>query len=224
MDFEALERSALFKGFSVADLDVMLEQTPHRVQRYDKEEVVFKRGDVATWIGIVMEGRVQVEKTFPNGSRVNVSVRARGEMLGHAAAFSKARRYPCDVIALEKSSIVMIRRDDLLHLMQRDSRVLENFTTEIATATYMLQQRIELLSYSGIAQKVAFWLLMERRQHGRSVIPVPESVTRWALLMNVSRPSLHRELRNMEARGLIRYASHAVEILDMEGLQALLNR
>lgn len=224
MDFEALERSALFKGFSVADLDVMLEQTPHRVQRYDKEEVVFKRRDVATWIGIVLEGRVQVEKTFPNGSRVNISVRALGEMLGHAAAFSKARRYPCDVTALEKSSIVMIRRDDLLHLMQRDSRVLENFTTEIATATYMLQQRIELLSYSGIAQKVAFWLLMERRQHGRSVIPVPESVTRWALLMNVSRPSLHRELRNMEARGLIRYASHAVEILDMEGLQALLNR
>ena len=35
------------------------------------------------------------------------------------------------------------------------------FSSLIASATYMLQQRLELLSYSGIAQKAAFWLLMQ---------------------------------------------------------------
>ena len=34
----------------------------------------------------------------------------------------------------------------------------------IASATYLLQQRLELFSYSGIAQKAAFWLLIQARK------------------------------------------------------------
>ena len=101
-------------------------------------------------------------------------------------------------------------------------RILENFTTEVATATYMLQQRLELLSYHGIAQKVAFWLLMQARQTGKSKIHIPESVSKWAMLMNVSRPSLHRELKRLEERGLLRYTPPAIEILDSDALQELL--
>ena len=47
-------------------------------------------------------------------------------------------------------------------------------------------------------------------------------MTRWAMLMNVSRPSLHRELRRMETEGLIRYTPHRIEILTPDGLEALL--
>ena len=63
--------------------------------------------------------------------------------------------------ALEPVTALMFRREDLLALMQKDVRILENFTMEIASAAYMLQQRVELLSYNGIAQKAAFWLLMQ---------------------------------------------------------------
>ena len=44
--------------------------------------------------------------------------------------------------------------------------------------------------------------------------------------MNVSRPSLHRELRRMETEGLIRYTPHRIdriEILTPDGLEALLD-
>ena len=63
------------------------------------------------------------------------------------------------------------------------------FSSLIASATYMLQQRLELLSYSGIAQKAAFWLLMQIRQTGKTAVKIPDSMSRWAMIMNVSRPS-----------------------------------
>ena len=69
--------------------------------------------------------------------------------------------------ALEPVTALMFRREDLLALMQKDVRILENFTMEIASAAYMLQQRVELLSYNGIAQKAAFWLLMQAKQSGK---------------------------------------------------------
>ena len=178
----------------------------------------------ATRIGIILEGRVEAQKTFPNGSQVNVSVRLPGDLIGPAAVFSRSGKYPCDIVALEPASIIMFRRNDLLHLMQIDVRILENLTTEIASATYMLQQRLELLSYNGIAQKAAFWLLIQARQSGKDAVKIPDSVSKWAMLMNVSRPSLHRELKRLESENIVAYSPPIIRILNQDALQDVLSQ
>ena len=223
MDYSILEKSTLFQGVEANVLRGYLEETPHHIQCYDKEETIFHLMDPALRIGIILEGRVEAQKSFPSGSQVNVSVRVPGEMIGPAAVFSKSQRYPCDIVALEPATLMMLRKEDLLSLMQKDVKILQNFTTEIASATYMLQQRLELLSYSGIAQKAAFWLLMQVRQTGKSLVQIPDSMSRWAMIMNVSRPSLHREMKKLEEEGIIRYEGKNIYILDPDGLQAVLS-
>ena len=223
MDYTVLENSTLFQGVEANVLRGYLEETPHHIQCYDKEETIFHLMDPALRIGIILEGRVEAQKSFPNGSQVNVSVRGPGEMIGPAAVFSKSQRYPCDIVALEPATLMMLSKEDLLSLMQKDVKILQNFTTEIASATYMLQQRLELLSYSGIAQKAAFWLLMQVRQTGKTAVQIPDSMSRWAMIMNVSRPSLHREMKKLEEEGIIRYERKNIYVLDPDGLQAVLS-
>ena len=223
MDYSILEKSTLFQGVEANVLRGYLEETPHHIQCYDKEETIFHLMDPALRIGIILEGRVEAQKSFPNGSQVNVSIRIPGEIIGPAAVFSKSQRYPCDIVALEPATLMMLRKEDLLSLMQKDVKILQNFTTEIASATYMLQQRLELLSYSGIAQKAAFWLLMQVRQTGKTAVQIPDSMSRWALIMNVSRPSLHREMKKLKEEGIIRYEGKNIYVLDPDGLQAVLS-
>ena len=223
MDYTVLENSTLFRGIPAQDLRTYLEETPHHIQCYDKEETIFHLMETASRIGIILEGRVEAQKSFPNGSQVNVSVRIPGELIGPAAVFSKSRRYPCDIVALEPTMLMMFQKEDLLSLMQKDVRILQNFTTEIASAAYMLQQRLELLSYSGIAQKAAFWLLMQIRQTGKTAVRIPDSMSRWAMIMNVSRPSLYREMKKLEGEGIIRYTGKTIEVLDQDELQSVLS-
>ena len=223
MDYSILEKSTLFQGVEANVLRGYLEETPHHIQCYDKEETIFHLMDPALRIGIILEGRVEAQKSFPNGSQVNVSIRIPGEIIGPAAVFSKSQRYPCDIVALEPATLMMLSKEDLLSLMQKDVKILQNFTTEIASATYMLQQRLELLSYSGIAQKAAFWLLMQVRQTGKTAVQIPDSMSRWAMIMNVSRPSLHREMKKLEEEGIIRYEGKNIYVLDPDGLQAVLS-
>ena len=224
MDYSVLERSTLFSGVPAQELRNVLENTPHHIQCYDKEETIFHMMDAADRIGIVLEGRAQAQKAFPNGSQINVSIRGAGELIGPAAVFSNSCRYPCDVGALEPVTVMMFRRADMLSLMQKNVLILENLMTEIASATYMLQQRLELMSYNGIAQKAAFWLLMQARQSGKDSVRIPDSVSKWAMLMNVSRPSLHREMKKLEEEGIISYSSGVVKILDSDALQEILSR
>ena len=224
MDYSVLEKSTLFSGVPAAELRIVLEETPHHIQCYDKGEILFHLMEPATRIGIILEGRVEAQKSFPNGSQVNVSIRVPGEMIGPAAVFSKNQKYPCDIVSLEPVTVMMFRKNDLIRLMQKDVRILENFTEEIASATYMLQQRIELFSYHGIAQKAAFWLLTQARQTGKNKIHIPGSVSKWAMLMKVSRSSLHRELKRMEETGILAYDSPIVSILDADALQDILGQ
>ena len=223
MDYTVLENSTLFRGVPAQDLRTYLEETPHHIQCYDKEETIFHLMEMASRIGIILEGRVEAQKSFPNGSQINVSSRIPGELIGPAAVFSKKRRYPCDIVALEPTMLMMFQKEDLLSLMQKDVRILQNFTTEIASAAYMLQQRLELLSYSGIAQKAAFWLLMQIRQTGKTAVRIPDSMSRWAMIMNVSRPSLYREMKKLEGEGIIRYTGKTIEVLDQDELQSVLS-
>lgn len=224
MDYTVLENSALFSGIPTKELCNVLNTVPHHIQRYDKGETIFHLMENASRIGIVLEGNVQAQKPFPNGSQINVSVRKAGELIGAAAAFSRSQKYPCDVVALESATIMFFLREDILLLLQKDLRIMKNFMTELATASFMLQQRLELLSYSGIVQKAAFYLLIQARQSGKNVIKIPGSVSNWAMIMNVSRSSLHRELKKLEADGLIAYAPPVIEIHDFEALQNVLSK
>ena len=224
MDYSVLEKSTLFSGVPAKELRDDLEAVPHHIQCYDKGETVFHLMEDANRIGVVLEGRVQAQKPFPNGSQINVSIRNPGELIGPAAVFSRSQKYPCDVVSLEPVTIMMFRREDILLLLQKDLRIMKNFMSELATATFMLQQRLELLSYSGIAQKAAFYLLIHTRQSGKNVIRIPDSVSNWAMIMNVSRSSLHRELKKLEAEGIISYDPPTIEIHDPERLQSVLSK
>lgn len=224
MDYSVIEKSTLFKGIPANELRSALEAVPHHIQCYDKGEVIFRLMDNASCVGIILEGRAEAQKPFPNGSQINVSIRIPGEMIGPAAVFSSSHKYPCDVVAIEPLTLLIFRKEDLMQLMQKDVRILENFTTEIASATYMLQQRLELLSYSGIAQKAAYYLLIQRRKTDSDKIPIPDSMTKWAMFLNVSRPSLHRELKHLESQKMIRIESHHIDILDPKALQNVLTK
>ena len=224
MDYTVLEQSALFSGIPAKELCNDLNTVPHHVQRYDRGETIFHLMENANRIGIILEGNAQVQKPFPNGSQINVSVRKAGELIGPAAVFSKSQKYPCDVVALDSATILFFQREDILLLLQKDLRIMKNFISELATASFMLQQRLELLSYNGIAQKAAFYLLIQARQSGKNVIKIPGSVSNWAMIMNVSRSSLHRELKKLEADGLIAYAPPVIEIHDFDALQNVLSK
>ena len=224
MDYVIPEKSTLFRGVPAKELRDILHDTPQQIRRYDKDETVFHLTAPAERVGIVLEGHAQAQRSFPNGSQVNVSVRGPGALIGAAAVFSTAQRYPCEVVALDPVTVLMFKKEDLLHLMQKDLRIMENFVTEISSAACMLQQRLELFSYSGIAQKAAFWLLTRRRQTGNDRVRIPGSMTEWALLMNVSRPSLHRELKQLVDLGILAYAPPVITILDPAALQDVLGR
>ena len=49
-------------------------------------------------------------------------------------------------------------------------------------------------------------------------------MSKWAMMMNVSRPSLHRELKKLDDQGVISYTPPAIQIMNTETLQEVLGK
>lgn len=223
-DYALLAACELFRGFAAPEIEALLRGVPFSLRRFEPGEIVYHFLTEAEHVGLILRGRVQAHKLYLNGGQVNLTVRAAGQLIGPVAAFSSARRYPFEVLALEPTEVLSCEKTAFLSLLHKDLRLLENFLRELTSAHFILQQRLELLTYRAIQEKVAFFLVMSALQGEQNAVRIPGSVSKWALTMNVSRTSLHRELKKMEARGLIRYAPPAIEILDKEGLKQLLEK
>ncbi len=222
MDYSDLRYCILFRSLEEKEIERALHGVIFTIKEYEKSELIFHAMDRASHVGIILDGSAQIEKTFPNGNQVNVSLRRRGSLIGPAAVFSQMGRYPCDVVSVEDCKILLIEKNEMLKLFGKDSRILNSFISVLASSSAMLQSRIELMSYSSIQAKIAFYLLMETRRIGNRKVLIPESISNWAMMMNVSRTSLHREMKKLEELGLIKYSSPFIEVIDTIGLQKIL--
>lgn len=222
MPFERLTQSFLFAGFSAAEIEQLLAPIAYRIHTYEKGETLFQPFEPARLVGILLSGSVQSYKLFPNGNQVNVTIRKAGDVIGPAAALAHQHKYPFGVSAREDTVVLLMEREEYLRLLGAHPALVQNALTEMATITYMLQQRLELLSYHGISQKIAFYLLSESLQKETTKVRIPGSMTQWAMIMNVSRPSLHRELKKLEDLGLVKIGPTQIELCDLSALEQLL--
>ena len=137
----SLAKSPLFAGLTSEELQYILDT--HTVHSFNKGEIIFHAMQKAQQLAIILEGKVEVQKSFPNGNHINVSIFQQGDMIGTASVFSQSP-YPCDIVALSKVSLLILHKNDLLSLMQSNITILENITCELSIKTYKLQQRLEL--------------------------------------------------------------------------------
>lgn len=223
MDYKVLAKCRMFQGLTPEEIETLLKGIPKEVKEYKKEEVVFYLSDFAGQIGIVLSGAILVSKIFESGQLVEMTTKHAGDLIGEVACFSGAQIYPCELSAEKDAKVLIIQKKDMVQLLQSDSRVLQNFLSELCSQTFFLHRKIELLSYKGTDQKLAYYLLQQSKARKSDKVKVPGSIVKLALLMNVSRTTLHREIRNLEDRGLLTYGNKTFDILDKDGLTEILS-
>ncbi len=191
-------------------------------RKYEAGESIFHASDDARHMAIILSGQVKVEKILPNGTYLAIAVKKCGDMIGEAAVFSRVALYPCELTAETESELVFLQKEVMLQVLSDYPDVLSNFLRELSSMTYALQQRVELLSYSGICEKIAFFLLTQYNITKDPRIKIPSSITGMSEQLKVSRTSLHREISKLKKQNIIAIEKSYIRILDIAALKELL--
>lgn len=220
----ALYNSVLFKGKTKEEIISTLSSTEYFIQNYNVNEMIFSVDQNTNHIGIILDGCIEAQKHLASGQIVTILSKNQGDLFGEGSVFSKAQKYPCNIVAKNKSTILLITKENMLKLLTNDFILLNNFLYSFADRILTLNLKTELLSYSSIQQKIAFSLLylMDDYKY-KNTISLPFSKKTWSEYLNVSRPSLFRELKVLSCAEIITLHHRQISILNNDALLGILN-
>lgn len=224
---DIIGKSALFKGIEPQNMENMLKCLNPLIRHYKRNDMITLAGEPFTGIGLLLEGEASVSKESPSGNRVVLNLIHSGDMFGEMIAFSDQSVWPATVQAVEDATALFIPREKIIGECQRlcpwHRAIIQNMLRIVSNRAIMLSKRLEILTIKSMRGKLCALFLDQYQREGRATFTLSMNRNQLAEFLNVSRPSMSRELGRMKEEGLIDYHLSSIRLLDIPALKRALD-
>ncbi len=225
---DAIKKCALFEGIEENEIQQILKCLQHRIADYKKNDYAAFSEDRLDGVGIVLSGEVSVVKESLNGNRTRVNIFRTGDMFGEVIALCREEKWPASIQALTDCTILYIHPEKILdfcdNICSHHKVLLANLVRVVSQKAYILNRKVEYLSLKSIAGKLSKYLLEQCMTTGKTTLTLPLNREELVEFLNVSRPSMSRELCRMRDSGIIEFYKESLRIIDVAKLEGLLEQ
>ena len=163
MEKQLLRRVSLFSGLKEDELDALAEVTARKT--FQKQSVILLAEEEGNSLFIIQKGRVKVSILSEDGREIVLTLLGDGEFFGEMSLLDGLPR-SATVIALEDTEALMLRREDLLRLIERTPQIAIKLMAELTIRLRKTDQKIESLALLDVAGRVASALLQLAADEG----------------------------------------------------------
>lgn len=202
-----LQACPLFAGVRPEDISGMLGCLGAKPLSARKGQTIFREGESAAHIGIVLTGAVQLIREDYYGNRSIVAHIGPNELFGESYAFSAAAALPVSVVADEDSRILLLdsRRITVCcsNACSFHSQVIFNLLRLVATKNLMLHQKILVTSQRTTREKLMAYLLAQAKLQSSDSFTIPYDRQALADYLEVDRSGLSAEISKLRREGIL---------------------
>lgn len=217
----------LFKNINEEQLDSMLSCLDPDVREYKKNEYITLEGEKYKGVGIILSGEVVVTKENASGNRVIIEVLSAGGMFGEMVAFAGSNLWPATVIAQKECRVMFLPPDKIVgscgNSCASHQQLIRNMLKIISQKALMLNRKVEYLSIRTMRGKISNFLLEQYKKNKKTTFMLPLKRNELAEFLNVSRPSLSREMCRMRDEGIIDFHRSSIQIKDLDALKEMVD-
>ncbi|MCR4443223.1 MAG: Crp/Fnr family transcriptional regulator [Peptococcaceae bacterium] len=193
------------------------------MNRYEKNEWASVAGEKFTGLGVVLAGEVVVAKENAAGDRVIIAVNGPGEMFGEMAAFSGDGVWPMMVMARTACTIMFLPAGKIVGSCENSclshKQLITNMLEIVSDKALMLHRKVEYLAIKSLRGKISTFLLEQYKRTGNTTFMIPLKRNELADFLNVSRPSLSREMCRLRDEGVIEFHRDSIKIKEVDALR-----
>ncbi len=202
-----MTRCSLFQGIRPEELSPMLACLGARVSEVRKNQVIFREGDPAKYVGVVLTGAVQLVREDFCGNRSIVAHVGPTELFGESYACAGASALPVSVVASEDSRVMLIdcRRITVScsSACAFHSRMIYNLLQVVAKKNLVFDQKIEITSKRTTREKLMAYLLTQAKLQGSNSFTIPYDRQALADYLEVDRSAMSAEIGKLRRDGVI---------------------
>lgn len=223
-NLSALKKCELFEGIEKEELRKLLTCLKPQVQSYDRNDYIVHNGDSLDSLGIVLEGEALVFKESISGNRIFIKNLGVGEMFGEIAVFARQKQWPALVQANTPLTVCFIPQNKIVgrceNLCGWHTTMTTNMLSIVSERAMMLSKKMEYISIKTMRAKLCTYIYEHYLKIGANTFMIPMNRGQLADFLNVSRPSMSRELSRMKDEGIIDYHLSTVKIFDLEAMKS----
>lgn len=205
--YPILERCSLFDGIRMEDLTAMLGCIGGREVFVTKGQPIFREGDPATHVGLVLAGAVRMVREDYYGNRSIVAHIGPAELFGETYACAGIDALPISVVADEDSRVLLMdcRRitTSCCNACAFHNRMVFNLLRLVATRNLVFDQKIQVTSKRTTREKLMTYLLDQAKTRGSNSFTIPFDRQELADYLEVDRSGLSAEIGKLRREGIL---------------------
>jgi CRP/FNR family transcriptional regulator, cyclic AMP receptor protein len=170
--------------------------------------MLFRAGERCTGLYVVLEGRVRIYRTSPDGREQTLAVEGPGRPVAELPLFDGGP-YPATAVTTAPSRLMFLPRGEFEHAFRTDPDVAASVVRALGVRLRHMVQLVETLAFRDVAARLAMLLAdhAERRgqpEGGGVALDLERTQEELAAEIGTARESVSRAMKQLKVRGLIR--------------------
>jgi CRP-like cAMP-binding protein len=161
---EALRGCALFGPLTPAELETVLARAA--IRRCARGGTIMRRGDPASGMVVILQGRVRVSVTSADGAETSLGMLGPGDVVGEMALLDGGER-SADVSATEDCVLLTIQRGDFLPLLESSAGLCLRLMQVLCARLRETNRSVEEIATLSLSARLGRLLLRLARSYGR---------------------------------------------------------
>ncbi len=224
MNYTVISKIPLFRAIPETELTDLFSEFKIVETRFKKDELLAMQDEPCNRLIVLLSGSVKGEMIDPSGKMIKVEDIYAPGPLAILFLFGQENRFPVQVMAREDVAALVISKQSVLRMLSLNETFLKNYLDISASFASRLSQKLHFMSFRTIRQKLAIYIINLSKAAQSDTIELDKTKTALAEYFGVSRPSLERELTNMQHDGLISAVKKTVSILNKNELVRLIHQ
>ena len=205
--YPLLQGCPLFDGIGREDLTGILGCLGARTVSAKKGQPLFREGDKAIFVGIVLTGSVQVIREDYYGNRSIVAHIGPAQLFGETYACANVAALPVSIVADSDCRVLLMdcRRitTSCCNACAFHSRIIFNLLRLVATKNLVYDQKIQITSQRTTREKLMAYLLNQAKLQSSNSFTIPYDRQGLADYLEVDRSGLSAEISKLRKEGVL---------------------
>lgn len=211
----------LFAGIERAQLGALLAGAV--VRRYERNAMLFLRGEPASRFYVVLEGWIRLFRGTPDGQESTIGVFGPGESVAEAALLGRGQ-YPVSGIVVAPARLLSVPGRGLIEQVRQNPDLALNLLSSMFVHLRQLVRQVEQLTSRSSTQRVADFLLRlcpESQPRAELELPLDKALV--AARLGMQPETFSRSLARLRSVG-VRTRGSAITIGDVAQLRRYAER
>lgn len=181
---------------------------------FNKNEMILKKVKNTNFIGIIINGLIQIIKTDYNGNQTIIEELGENEIFG--SKISSLNNIEYNILTKENTKIIIVDYDQIISNNSKSkyyNQFIKNLLEIIISSINEKNNRIEILTKKTIRNKLLEYFRIVSSKNNSKNIYLPFTFTDLADFLAIDRSAMSRELKYLKEEGFIEIKNKRITLL-----------